>query len=53
MEISFAEHEDFFLSVMDRVASNFNHQMIHTDKHFVSHWIIANPEAHGEDYRQF
>jgi len=53
MEVSFAEHEDLFLHTMEQAASSFGHEMVHTDKHFVSHWVIANSRQYCTDWREF
>lgn len=53
MNISFAKHEELFLHTIEHVATSFGHRMVQTDKHFVSHWVIANPTEYGEDWREF
>ena len=53
MEASFGKHEDLFLHTMERVASSFSHSMVQADKHFVSHWVVANRSAFGADWREF
>lgn len=49
----FADHEDRFLEVTEQVAGSFGHQVVQTDKHFVSDWVVANPTEYGEDWREF
>jgi hypothetical protein len=53
LEISFAEHEDTFLQILERVARERSYQMLQTDKHFVSHWVVANKETFGPDCDKF
>jgi len=53
MEISFAEHEDLFLRTIELSAASFGHELVQTDSHFVSHWVIANPTRYDSDWREF
>jgi hypothetical protein len=53
LEIAFTEAEHQFLQILERVAPKFGHEVMHTESHFISHWIIANKNKHGPEWDKF
>lgn len=46
LEITFAKNEDVFIQMLKEVAKEHGHVLVETDKHFISNWIVVNPERH-------
>lgn len=53
LEISFAGDEHEFVRTLARLAGDSSHSLHQCDKHFVSHWVVANKEAFGPDWDTF